>query len=250
MTGTSSVHVMISLGDSIPGNAARNIIVRPRTGWTATAMGLLGTAKLQTGSLSPKGGPWGSRDWGRYVAYRMSSLDSGTISGSGPWEGTSYLSSMPSGLLAGDYLYAHPDLYSDGPGYPVPSNGLCDGQPDGDSANVFGVNGVCGSASALSSWRERVEWHERRHRDSYNQCVRSGGELQDKISELEAVFGLTAAEDAEKIWNKMKKILLRARKAGLGPETSPDGMWHWRRWKLWTVLQATTKGHGGQWGCP
>ena len=92
---------------------------------------------------------------------------------------------MPRGLLTRDSLYAHPDLYSDGPGYPVPSNGLCDGQPDGDSANVFGVNGACGSASALSSWRKRVERHERRHRDSYNQCVRSGGELQDKISELE-----------------------------------------------------------------
>ena len=75
VTGTSSVHVEIRLGDSIPGDAARNIIVRPRTGWTATAMGLLGTAKLQTRSLNPEGGPWKPGDFGRYVTARRSSLN-------------------------------------------------------------------------------------------------------------------------------------------------------------------------------
>lgn len=65
VTGTSSVHVAIMLGDSAS-FSDRTVTVLPRPGWTAEAMGLTGTATVNTRELNPKPRPWESGDWGRY----------------------------------------------------------------------------------------------------------------------------------------------------------------------------------------
>lgn len=115
---------------------------------------------------------------------------------------------------------------------------------------MFEVNDECGSVFELSLWRAHVVGHEREHRDSYNECVRSGWELQNATAELEAVAGQTVRDDARKVYDKMREILSRAAQAGIGPQTMPDGMWYWRYRDTWENIPRTTKGHGGQRGCP
>ena len=115
---------------------------------------------------------------------------------------------------------------------------------------LFEVNDECGWLSDLLLWRDHIVWHETEHRDSYNECVKSGGRLQNKVSELEAVAGQTVRADALEVIEAMFDILFYAGEAGLPPALTPDGMWHRRQMDGWSNISHMTEGHGGQWGCP
>ena len=104
--------------------------------------------------------------------------------------------------------------------------------------------------AALHPVVQRLRGHEREHRDSYNECVESGQQLQDAVSRLEAVAGQTVSMDTRGVIRDIFGILLSAGEAGLPPALTPDGMWYWRNLRKWQNLSHSTEGHGGQRGCP
>lgn len=89
----------------------------------------------------------------------------------------------------------------------------------------FGPENPAASASRI--WSSPVTREALVALDSYNECVRSGWELQNASAELEAVAGQDVRAVAQDLIDETFEILGRAAEAGIGPETMPDGMWYW-----------------------
>ena len=147
--------------------------------------------------------------WGYYEGGEPDSLLEETAQGSGPWEGTWILDEEPT--ITAAKMYAHNDLKSGGPEYPVDPDAHQDsiavrkcGVSGGDSIGVHALADECGPPfpDSLDAFRDLVVAHETRHETSLNECI-DAVNTDGRLAAIEAIVGTSegAAQDsANTLW--------------------------------------------------
>ncbi|MCE2398493.1 MAG: hypothetical protein J4F34_05525 [Gemmatimonadetes bacterium] len=183
---------------------------------------------------------WGIYEWG--------GLDSllETSQGSGPWEGSYYVSSQPK--FGDAWLHVNEKFVGD-PAYELPREEC--GVPKGDSINIPDLNEECDIWTALDNFRLQVVDHEHEHQNSLNKCIRTVNSSA-RFEAVESIVGETgaAAQDSARIrWTDgLRPALDSAMATNQVNERSADAFW-WRRLS-WVKANHGIKGHSGTDGCP
>lgn len=185
--------------------------------------------------------------WGRYAEGALiNNLLVGQ--GTGPWEGSYYVSTLPR-WIGEAAMYAHNDLKSGGPEYPIPAADTICGL-SGVSRGVYSLNKKCGWQKRVDAFRLYVAAHEHGHQNSLNKCI----EAVNTDGRLAAVEGIVkpdseqAKREALNLWtNGVRAALVKS------VETNQKGhstdFAHWRRFERW-AQGGKTGDHGGTDGCP
>ena len=175
--------------------------------------------------------------------------------GSGPWEGSYYVSKAPT--IKATTMYYHNDLDSAGPGHPIVDTidakvieecAVPDSVVDAGLVGVYLLNDICGYSARVDGFRRKVIAHEERHETSLNECIRAVN-TDGRLEAVEAIVGTSesAAQDsAENLWTKGAVVpLFDAKFTAQGPESAD--IWKYRPgpWKY----GLKTKGHKGTEGC-
>ena len=202
----------------------------------------------------PNVGEWSA--WGRYDEGHLS--ETLTLSqGSGPWEGSYYVSSLPQwGGKA--KMYAHKDLKSGGPEYLIPDTVVYCGL-SGVSRGVYALNAKCSEGGWHKDWKRNLDAfrdstvaHERRHQESLNECIETLN-LSGRWGRLGAVEEIAGNYDqaynaAKALWtNGVYAALINAKTTA--QEGHSTNFAHWRTLERW-AHGGKTGDHKGTEGCP
>ena len=145
-------------------------------------------------------------------------------------------------------MYAHNDLESGGPEYPLDEEcGV-----SGDSIGVYALNDKCSEdyRRRVDVFRDWVVDHEHEHQNSLNKCIRavnSDGRLAAVESIVEETEG-AAEDEAKKLWTEGLVPALIDAKTTAQQGDSTNFM-HWRASGRWEY-GGKTGDHSGTDGCP
>ncbi|MCE2397563.1 MAG: hypothetical protein J4F34_00760, partial [Gemmatimonadetes bacterium] len=194
--------------------------------------------------------------WGlhRLAFFNVNTISGTPFGGSGPWEGSYMVVGRPP-KISGPEIFAHKDLMSLGKGYLV-ADTTCDLAADliGSEVNLASMNGVCGTASRLVDFHQRVLAHELRHETSLNECIRSVRRaFTGRLQQVEQATGTyEGVEDKKReLWTGpggAAEDLENARWTNQETEVSDD-FWQWRPVGVWWDGPAVGGGHNGRNGC-
>ncbi|WP_423927054.1 hypothetical protein [Candidatus Palauibacter sp.] len=242
-TSTLSMTVGISGPDIASKTLNRTVTVMPRT-WafpSGRTVAVYGT---------PHTRPWKRDEWGLFsVNIPEIVADSGT----GPWQGTRYVS-WPVEIIVAQ-LYIHPDLKPQDPAPawvyettgPVTAAQLrqdCRNYTQLDTvATVYRTNHVCGTGAARSSFHDPVKQHEEEHASRYETC-RASQRIRDLLDQIEPLLGADTSE-AERLAGQVESTMREGMNAGVAAVTSTGRFWHYRLSGGWVLDTATGLGHTG-----
>ena len=187
--------------------------------------------------------------WGGYgVSF---SGPSGTSEGSGPWEGSYYVSGRPK--ITGAVVHVSSDLVSAGRKRKLVHE-TC-GLPGTDSIGVYNLNAVdhedCRNKAAIDAWKATVVAHELGHQNSLNKCINSLNR-DGRLAAIEALVETSASraeDEANRRWDDLQKKLRAAKLSALEGAESPV-IWEWRSKRRWKKHTVEFDGHSGTDGCP
>ena len=187
---------------------------------------------------------WGEYEWGGLDSL----LDASQ--GSGPWEGSYYVSSQPA--FGDEHLHVN-EKFVGGPAYEIPEK-KC-GVPAGDSINIPDFNEKCGIWTALHNFRLQVVDHEHEHRKSLNRCIDAVND-DGRMAAVEAIVSTKSEsaveDDAEELWTDgVRAALAKAVETNQDDEYAEEASW-WRvtTSTTWKLSYHGIAGHGGKDGCP
>ncbi len=248
-TATSTISMTVSISGPEVADTTMTGIVEVGAGmWAFPAAGTIPVY------ATPHTESWASDEWGRF-AVNIPALVAG--SGTGPWQGTRYISWPAETIVA--QLYIHPDLKPTNPGRPwayettgvVTAHELrqhCRNHAQlGDPATVYEVNEECGTGTARSSFHDPVKQHEEQHASRYESC-RASQNIRDKLERLEGLLE-TATEQARMLLTEVERAMREGMDFNVSEATAAAPFWHYRWAGGWVLDRPTALGHTGT-ACP
>ncbi|WP_419950832.1 hypothetical protein [Candidatus Palauibacter sp.] len=248
-TATSTISLTVSI-------SGPDVADKTLTGVVEVGAGMLAFPAGRTVPVydTPHTGSWASDEWGRFAVSIPAVV---TGKGSGPWQGTSYVSWPTETIIA--QLYIHPDLKLTDPGRPwvyettgvVTAHELrerCDHHAQLDAvATLYEANETCGTSAARSSFHDPLKGHEEEHASRYETC-RVSQDIRDKLEQIAAALGADT-ERANRLINELERTMRDGIDFNVAEVTSPGRFWHYRWAQGWVLDTATALGHSGA-ECP
>ncbi|WP_419167356.1 hypothetical protein [Candidatus Palauibacter sp.] len=248
-TATSTISMTVSISGPEVADTTMTGIVEVGAGmWAFPAAGTIPVY------ATPHTESWASDEWGRF-AVNIPGLVAG--SGTGPWQGTRYISWPAETIVA--QFYIHPDLKPTNPERPwayettgvVTAHELrqhCGNHAQlGDPATVYEVNEECGTGTARSSFHDPVKQHEEQHASRYESC-RASQNIRDKLERLEGLLE-TATEQARMLLTEVERAMREGMDFNVSEATAAAPFWHYRWAGGWVLDRPTALGHTGT-ACP